>query len=407
VKHDPYLALRSKGYRWLFATHTLMILGYQMQMTALSWLIYETSNSAALLGLSGLLQFLPVLLLSIPIGHLVDAHSKKLMLQVGLLLHFGGTIILTIVSLYSVPLIVLFGTLVLIGAGSAFGSIARPSLLRETIADTAVENASNWNSIGRRVATILGPIAAGILIAAAGGAAGVFLINGLCLVGACYCTHQIKYTRRNSERVPLSWKTIGEGMMFIGRSPLILSATLLDMFAVMLGGAEILLPIYAKDILMVGPVGLGFLVAAASIGSLLMTFILAHRRPFTRAGISLLISVGMFGLMVAIFGVSRIPVISFLALVGTGVFDAISVSIRSTILQLFVPERLRGRVFGVNMIFIYSSNELGAFESGVAASVLGTVPSVVFGGVCAVLVASSFAALFPELRKLGKISPHA
>ena len=407
MKHDPYAALRFSSYRWLFSAHVFMILGFQMQATALSWLIYEESGSAALLGLSGLLQFLPVLLLSIPVGHLVDAHPRRLMLQTGQSLHFAATVLLAIVAFLHAPLILLFAALVLVGIGSAFGSIARPSMLRDTVPDTFVENASNWNSIGRRIATIAGPAIAGLLIAYTGGTALVFVVNSVCLVIACFSTQRIPSPARKIERLRMSWKTVGEGIAFIRSSPIILSATLLDMFAVLLAGSEILLPIYAKDILFIGPIGLGLLVAAPSIGSLVMTFVLAHRPPLSHAGVSLLVSVAMFGVTMIIFGISRLAIVSFLALAFSGAFDAISVIIRSTILQLFVPEYLRGRVFAVNMIFIYSSNELGDFESGMAAALLGTVPSVMLGGVGAILVAWFFAYRFPQLRGLGKMSANA
>lgn len=404
TKHDPYAALRFTPYRWLLSAHVSMIFGFQMQATALSWLIYEESGSALLLGLSGLCQFLPVLLLSIPVGHLVDTHPRKRMLQIGQTLHLLSTLALAVAAILHFHLLVLFATLVVVGVGNAFGSIARPSMVRDTVPDDAVESAANWNSIGRRVGTIAGPALAGVLIHATGGVAMVFMINAACLIVAFIGTQNVPSPKRERPATSLTWKSVGEGIAFIRSSPIILPATLLDMFAVLLAGAEILLPIYAKDILMVGPVGLGLLIAAPSVGSLVMTFVLAHRGPFRHAGVSLLFAVAMFGAAMIVFGVSRIPLLSFFALVASGAFDAVSVTIRSTILYLFIPERLRGRVFAVNMIFVYSSNELGDFESGMAAALIGVVPSVVVGGIGAMLVSLIFAYRYPELRGLKKMA---
>ncbi len=403
MTHDPYAALRFKTYRWYLSAHTLTTLGLQMQTTALSWLIYEKTGSAALLGLSGLALFLPVLLLSFPVGHLVDEHPRRQMLQIGHGLRFVGAIFLAIASFMNAPLISFFATLVVVGIGNTFTSIAKPSILRDIVNEDAVENANNWNAIGRRTATIIGPIIAGLMITKTGDASAVFAVNAVCLIIAFNCVQFLPLNRKKSGRTPMSWKTIGEGIRFIRTSPIILSATLLDMFAVLLGGATILLPIFAKDILMVGPTGLGFLVAAPSIGSLVMTIILAHRKSFSRAGMSLLISVALFGVTMIVFGFSTNAILSFIALVGSGIFDAISVSIRSTILQLYVPERLRGRVFAVNMIFAYSSNEFGDFESGMVASLIGAEGSVIFGGIGAVLIAMIFGWHWKELRMLGEM----
>lgn len=405
MKHDPYAAFRYKPYRWLFSTNVLMITGYQMKLAALSWLIYEVTGSAWLLGLSGLFQFLPILALSIPIGHFADQHSRTTILRIGLTLHFIASAMIAFVAFIGTPITPLFIALLVVGVGSAFVSIARPSLLRDTLPAHVVENAVSWNSSGHRIATIVGPLLAGLLIELTGGIVLPMIINNILILLAMGCSMLIPSPRRAATKAPMTWKTVGEGLRFIKRTPLVMGVTLLDMFAVLLGGAEILLPIFAKDILQVGPTALGLMIAAPSIGSLLMALFLAHRPPFKRAGFALLWSVAFFGFSFVLFGLSTNIYLSLIALALTGAFDAVSVTIRATILHLFVPDEVRGRVFAVNMIFVYSSNELGDFESGAVAALIGTVPSVIVGGFASALVAVAFAWIFPDMRKLKKMTP--
>jgi hypothetical protein len=205
---------------------------------------------------------------------------------------------------------------------------------------------------------------------------------------------------------PLSIHTLLQGLRFIRRTPLILSTTLLDMCAVLVGGATGLLPVFAKDILHVGPIGLGILTAAPALGSGLCSLVLLHRPPLQRAGRTLLLTIAGFGISTIIFGISRSPALSLVALMLIGAFDSISVTIRSTILQVHTPDWVRGRVYGVNMIFIYASNELGDFESGMVASLLGATPAVILGGMGAMAIAGVFGMLWPELRGLQSMAVH-
>ncbi|OGJ60808.1 hypothetical protein A3A67_04135 [Candidatus Peribacteria bacterium RIFCSPLOWO2_01_FULL_51_18] len=401
--HDPYAALRHPGYRWALACHIVTILAAQTQGTALGWLLYEKTKSAAALGLSGLIMFLPVLILAMPVGFFVDKRSRKHILLTGIGILTAAAFAMMFLAETDSPVSLLFLAVGLSGIGNAFLSISRPVIMRDSIPDIHAENGANWSSLSRRFSSVLGPVIAGGMIAWTGAAATAFLLAVFCYFLGFIFSSRIKTLPRPSSREPMSLHALTEGFRFIGRTPLILSATLLDLFAVLLGGASGLLPLFAKDILHVGATGLGILRAAPSLGSGIMAVILAHRPPLKRAGLSLLFAVAGYGIATIVFGISVSPALSFIALFLIGTFDAVSVTVRSTILQLFVPARFRGRVFGVNMIFIYSSNELGDFESGLVAEFFGGPFSVVLGGSAAVVLAFLFGWKWKELRELKRM----
>lgn len=401
-RHDAYAAFRHPSYRWAFSCHGLSILAAQIQATAVGWLIYERTSSAAALGIAGLMLFLPVLLFALPIGYLVDSRSRRAILAAGLGIDIAAALMLAVLS-QSAPVSLLFLVLFTSGIGNAFVSVARPVIMQEVIPSRHAENATNWASIGRRVMSVVGPVVAGAIIGWRGGAADTFLLAALLFVAGLLASLRIVLLPFERKRERMTWRSVTQGIQYIRNTPLILSATLLDMFAVLLGGAMGLLPIYAQDILHIGPTGLGWLRAMPSIGSAVMALLLAYRPPMRKAGLSMLLSVAVFGLATIIFGISTTPLLSFAALFVLGVVDAVSVTVRATILQVFVPNTLRGRVYGINMIFIYSSNELGDFESGMVAALVGARSSVVLGGLAAILLAILFGWKSKDLRELGKM----
>lgn len=401
--HDPYAALKNVAYRWLFVGHVVIILATQIQATALGWLLYDRTHSAAVLGLSGLAIFLPVLILALPIGFYVDSRFRRHILVAGIFILILSAIMMSVDATNGTSVPLLFIAIFINGIGNAMQSVARPVIMREVIASHHAENSASWSIIGRRVASVIGPIIAGGLISWSSGASIAFEVSVALYVIGLLCMVQIALGPNAEPSKKMTLHSLTEGIRYINNNPLILSATLLDMFAVLLGGATGLLPLYAQDILHVGATGLGILRAAPSIGSAVMAFALAHRPPLRRAGLSLLAAVACYGLLTIVFGISTSPLLSFVVLLLIGAADAISVTVRSTILQLFVPDRFRGRVYGVNMIFVYSSNELGDFETGMVAALIGAQASVVTGGIGAIAVALFFGWKWKELRNLKKM----
>jgi MFS family permease len=285
----------------------------------------------------------------------------------------------------------------------AFNSPASSALLPQTVPPEAFENAATWSSSSWQCAAVVGPALGGFLIAAQGSATLVYALNaalGLIFV-LLLALMQSRQEARWSEEATLD--SIIAGLRFLRRERILLAIITLDMFGVLLGGATTLLPIFAKDILQVGPAGLGWLRAAPSLGAVVMALALAYLPQFKKAGASLLWAVAGFGGATIVFGLSRSFPLSLLMLALLGAFDNISVVIRSTLLMLRTPEDLRGRIFAVNSIFIGASNELGGFESGVAAALLGPIVAVVGGGVGTILVVLGVASIWPEVRHLGRM----
>lgn len=401
--HDPYAALRHRGYRLLFAGSVLASIGTQMQAVAVGWELYQRTGSAQMLGLVGLVQFVPVGLLSLPAGQAADRHSRRLLFvaaQAAMALAMLGLMAL---SLWQGPVVLVYVCLFLVGTSRAFSAPARWALVPRVVPEGVLANAITWNTSGWQIASMAGPAAGGLVIAATGGAATAYGLSALCALvsaAAFMLIHDPGASRRGE---PLSWRSLLAGITFVRRSQLILATITLDLFAVLLGGATALLPIYARDILNVGPVGLGWLSAAPSIGAFVMALGLAHRPPLRRAGRTLLWAVAGFGVATIGFGISRNPALSFFLLAVTGALDNISMVVRGTLVQVLTPDEMRGRVSAVNAIFIGSSNELGAFESGVTAQWFGPVWSVVGGGFGTLLVVLSVMGLWPQVLRLGPL----
>ncbi|MGH2506100.1 MAG: MFS transporter [Ktedonobacteraceae bacterium] len=404
-RHDPYRALRHRDFRFFCLAVFLTSIGEQMLSVAIGWELYERTNSALALGFVGLAQVFPVIALSLPAGHIVDRANRKrivMLARSGLLLSILG---LAFLSATRGPLLLIYACLLLIGCAEAFGSPASSAMLSQVVPGAAYESAATWESSAGQLGSVMGPALSGLIIAFFQSATPVYLIDILIMVVVLLC---VALLRGKQPVVQLSEKTtmrsLMEGLSFLRRTQVILASITLDLFAVLLGGATTLMPIYARDILHVGPSGLGLLQAAPSVGALIMTFFLTYLPPFKRAGRALLLAVALFGLATCIFGLSHLFWLSLLMLIVLGATDDISMVIRGTLLLTRTPEAMRGRISSVNTLFISMSNQLGGFESGMAAQLLGPVASVVVGGVGTILVVVLVATLWPEMRRLGALS---
>jgi MFS family permease len=403
VAHDPYTVLRDPNFRRLVLAGMVATVGNQMQGVAVGWELYERTGSPLALGMVGLAQVLPVLLLAIPAGHAADRHSRKgqIVLAHGLLLI--TSLGLAFLSARRGPVGLTYLFLVLTGVGQALNRPARWAILPQVVPRALLLSAVTWSTSAWQVAAMAGPALGGLVIALTAGATTCYVLNAGCSAVVIALTASLRLRAAPRDAQPVSLRSLLAGLRFVVHTDLILATITLDLMAVFLGGATALLPIYARDILRIGPSGLGWLRAAPSIGSFLMALVLAHRPPMRQAGKSLLWAVAGFGIATVVFGLSRNPYLSFAMLLLTGALDNISVVVRQTLVQLLTPDEMRGRVSAINAIFIASSNELGEFESGLAARLFGTVAAVVGGGVGTVLVVLCVAAIWPSISSLGSL----
>jgi MFS family permease len=403
-RHDPYGALRHRDYRLLLSGNMLASIGMEMAAVAVGWELYQRTGSAAALGFVGLAQFLPVLLLALPAGQAADHLSRKGLLAAAQSLMALATVGLAVLSFLEGPVGLVYVCSVFTGVGRAFSAPARWSLVAQVVPAPLLANAVAWNSSGFQMATVAGPALGGAVIALTEQAAPAYL---LAACGALGCAGLISRIHPGPGRAPPRGATLGsllEGVRFVWRTKVILATLTLDLFAVLLGGATALLPIFATDLLDVGAVGLGWLRAAPSLGALGMAVTLAHRPPLRRAGRALLWAVAGFGAATIVFGLSRSFPLSFAMLLLTGALDNVSVVVRGTLVQALTPDAMRGRVTAVNAVFIGSSNELGAFESGVTAELFGPVASVVGGGLGTILVVLIVMMKWPQVLRLGSLN---
>ncbi len=405
ARHDPYQALRHRDFRLFILAIFLSSLGEQMLTVAIGWELYQRTNSPLALGFVGLVQVLPVMVLSLPAGSIVDRTNRRRMVIAARSVALFSVLGLLLLSFLQGPLILIYACLLLIGIAEAFGSPANSAMLSQVVPESAYENAATWESSSWQLASVGGPALGGLLIALSGRAAPVYLLDALAIAVVILCLLLIR-----AKQPPLvigessTLRSLAEGLTFLRRTQVILAAITLDLFAVLLGGATTLLPVFARDILRVGPTGLGLLQAAPSVGALCMTLCLAHTPPFKKAGRALLLAVATFGLATCIFGVSHLFWLSLLMLAVLGASDNVSVVIRSTLLLTRTPDEMRGRVSSVNALFINMSNQLGGFESGMLAQFFGPVVAVSAGGLGTILVVLLVAALWPEMRRLGALS---
>lgn len=407
VSHDPYRALRFSDFRLLFFGTFISTLGSKMVEVALGWELYERTGSALILGYVGLVLVTPVILFSLPAGHMADRlQRKRIVITTQALMAFGA-LGLTIFSYTHSALILIFGCLLLMGVATAFNNPASSALTVQTVPEHAYENAATWSSSSWQLASVVGPGLGGLLIALFHRATPIYLLDA---VAVSVYVVLLAFIRGNPRQVALervrektTLRSLLEGVRFLSKTQIILAAITLDMFAVLLGGATTLLPVYAKDILHVGPTGLGWLRAAPSIGAVSVALVLTHRAPFKKAGRTLLLAVAGFGIATIVFGLSRSFWLSLLMLFLLGGLDNISVVIRGTLLLMRTPDEMRGRVAAINTLFIGASNELGGFESGLTAQLFGPVLSVAGGGIGTILVVLAVALFWPEMRRLGAL----
>jgi MFS family permease len=382
----------------------LIVVAVEMQAVAVGWQVYEITKRPLDLGYVGLAQFLPGILLFPVSGHASDRFERRHVLSAcyaGFAVCFALLLTLAQRSVHSVTSI--YAVLILLGVVRSFNGTASRSILPQLVPEEHFPNAVAWNATTFQAATILGPSFGGILYAAFRGPSIVYAAATLTAIGALISTFRIKPELTARRREPMTFKTAFAGLHYIWREKLILGAISLDLFAVLLGGAVALLPVYAREILHTGPWGLGLLRTAPGVGAAVMAVALAHRPLRGRSGPTLLWSVAGFGVFTIIFGVSRSLVLSLIALFLLGASDMISVIIRATLVQLGTPDAMRGRVTAVDMIFIGASNEFGQFESGLTAQWFGTVPAVVLGGIGTLVVIAIWAWRFPELRNAGEL----
>jgi MFS family permease len=388
----------------------LIVAAVEMQAVAVGWQVYDITKRALDLGLVGLAQFLPGILLFLVSGHASDRFDRRKVLGVcyaGYAVCSGFLLVIAQVEAHSVRAISvrpIYAVLILLGVVRSFNGTASRSILPQLVPDEHFANAVAWNATTFQAATILGPSLGGILYALFRGPSAVYAAAMLTAAGALVSTFRIRTRRQARRREPMTLKTVFAGLHFIWREKLILGAISLDLFAVLLGGAVALLPVYAREILHTGPWGLGLLRTAPAVGAAVMAVALAHRPLRGRAGPTLLWAVAGFGVFTILFGISTSLVLSLLSLICLGASDMISVIIRATLTQLRTPDEMRGRVMAVDMVFIGTSNELGQFESGLTAQWFGTVPAVLLGGVGTLIVIALWAWKFPELRRAGELS---
>lgn len=368
---------------------------------AVGWQLYDLTGSALDLGLVGLVQFVPMVLLTLVVGQVADRSDRRLIVggcEVVKAAAAGALALGTIGGWQSRTSI--FALVALLGAAQAFENPAMTALVPEVVDRPRIAPAMAWVISAGQTAQIVGPALGGFLYAAGPGAA-YFTAGAMALLaGALAAAVRVERTVRLRE--PVTLESVFSGAAFIQSRRVLLGTMSLDLFAVLLGGATALLPVYARDILDVGPVGLGLLRSAPALGALIISVFLARYPLERRIGLTLFRSVIVFGVATVVFGVSTNVVLSLIALTILGAADVVSMVIRVSLAQIRTPDAMRGRVSAVHSLFTGTSNQLGAFESGVVAALVGTVPSVVIGGLGTILVAALWMALFPELRRLGR-----
>ncbi|WP_375511574.1 MFS transporter [uncultured Nostoc sp.] len=406
AQHDPFAAFKFRDYRLFTIGRLVLSVGSQMQTVAIGWELYERTNSAIILGGVGLAQVLPMIALTLITGHVADRRDRKLIMLLSVMLLALCSLTLAVLSYTKGAIFLIYACLVLTGVARAFLRPASDALMWQLIPVSAFTNAATWNSSSFQLAAVIGPAFGGFGIALLGSATGVYIAAAIAALLCLILTVPIKEQKTIRTTEPISLKALAAGAKFVWQNQLILAAITLDMFAVLLGGAIALLPIFAKDILHVGPVELGYLQAAHSIGALTMAITLAYLPPLRKAGPALLWSVVGFGVVTIIFGLSHSFWLSMLMLILGGALDSISVVIRHTLVQIRTPDHLRGRVAAINSVFISASNELGGFESGLTAALFGPVISVVGGGIGTIVVVIATAMIWPEIRKLGALQEY-
>ena len=399
---QPSSILAHRPFVLFWTGRVLATAGYQMQSVAIGWQVYEMTDSAFDLGLVGLAQFLPMLMFALATGHAADRYDRRKIVIACQIVKLLTATALAVGSLYGgLPRAAIFGVLFVFGAARAFEMPALQALLPGIVPVGMFPRAIAASASATQAAIIAGPAIGGLLYAA-----GPVIAYAMCAATFLFCAlciGRIRGAHATREREPVTLDSLFAGIRFIRGEPVILGAISLDLFAVLLGGATALLPIYAKDILHVGPTGLGMLRGAPAVGALAMSLFLARHPLQRKVGRTMFAAVAIFGGATIVFALSSSFALSLASLTLLGASDMVSVVIRSSLVQLQTPDDMRGRVSAVNSVFIGSSNQLGEFESGLTAAWFGVVPSVVIGGLGTLLIVLLWIRLFPRLARTDQL----
>jgi MFS family permease len=394
--------MHQRSFALLWISSLASGLALQMLVVAIGWQVYSIHNNPLDLGLVGLAEFLPLPILALPAGHLADRFPRRIVVALGLVLQAAIAVLLVVITLNGANELWPFLTIGLIaGVASALTNPAGRALTPEIVPTELLPGAVALRSVASQIGIVVGPAIGGLIFAVEPVA--VYVTAGALFLIALVAILGVSAVRAAAPAMELTWESLSAGIGFIVRTRMLLGAISLDLVAVLLGDSIALAPVFAATILDVGPVGLGLLRAAPSAGALVAGIILARRPLRYRAGPTLLVVVAVFGAMMIVFGLSKSLPLSLAALAVSGFADMISMNIRSTTVLLVTPHELQGRVSAVEWVFISASNELGAFESGAVASLIGTVAAVVAGGAVMIGVAASWGRLFPELAHLGRL----
>ena len=405
-KHDPYAALRIRDFRLYILGRLSNTIAFQIVEVVIGWQVFALTKDPLSLGLLGLAEAIPAITVSLYAGHLSDNKSRRKIALIALSVLFLCILSLLFISTDIQNIYQKFGTFpiycIIFLSGLSSGFLA-PSVIAfsyQLVPQELAPNASAWRSSSWQIGAIVGPAMGGLLFGFFGASVAYSIAATLAMIGPIsiyFIPEQQAIIREREEKII---ESLRKGIGFVFKNQIIVGALSLDLFAVLFGGAVALLPIYASDILKIGPEGLGILRASPAVGATLMALWMTRRPLHGKIGKKLFYAVIGFGITIIIFGVSLNPILSVCMLALGGAFDSVSVIIRSTLLQLSTPNDMRGRVEAVNMMFIGSSNEIGAFESGVAAKLLKVVPSVIFGGVMTLISVAVTSRIAPVLRKL-------
>jgi MFS family permease len=408
LKSDPFASVKVVEYRNLIIGRFGFIMGLRMMSTLIGWWIYLLTNDPFAIGLVGLSEVIPALSLALYAGHVIDQSEKRRLLLKGVMLYFLASLCLVFISTkftsshlskHGVAVCIYF-VIFCTGIFRAFTGPVFSAVIAYIVPRNDLQNATTWSQGTWLSASVTGHATGGFLIAMAGITNTLVVICGLIAVSFIFLFKLKPKPPATVKGVVRTWESVKEGLRFVYKTKELFSSLSLDLFAVLFGGAVALIPIYARDILKVGSEGFGILNGAADLGSILIVIILTLFPAKKNQGKKFILAVGGFGLCIIVFGISKIFLVSFFALMISGMLDGISVVVRGTIMQLKTPDVMRGRVMSVNSMFVNSSNELGQFESGITAKLMGTVPAVVFGGSMTLLVVIYTWFKSPTLRKM-------
>jgi len=406
IRNDPYAALRIKEFRFFVFSRFIITVAMQMQSVIVGLQIYEMTKDAFSLGLIGLAEAVPFLSMALFAGHIADIFNRKKLIMISLLLFFVCSLTLLSFTLNLSSVLILFGTTpiyIIIAISGLARSVIYPSqiaLMSQIVPRELYPNSSTWNSTAWHVAAVTGPALGGLICAFWGFTSSYCTVIVLIFIGF------ILYFGIKNKTIPVKEKketliqSLSTGIRFVFKNQIVLGALSLDMFAVLFGGAIAMLPIFAAEVLHTGRYGFGFLRAAPAAGAVIMSMILAFHPPIKRSGMKLLSCVAGFGVCIILFAISTNFYLSLALLVMSGMFDNVSYVLRQMIIQLYTPDNMRGRVAAVNSIFVGSSNEIGSFESGLAARIMRLIPSVIFGGSMTLLIVGFTSKVSPKLRKM-------